>query len=84
MATEPEGDYSKSNSHLLRVTLSGVLVVVAFWLLLIGQSLLIPLVLAIFIWYLIEALKVFGSACGSLAARSREWCLRCSPHWWSS
>ena len=42
---------------LLRFTLWGVLVVGAFWLLIIGKGLLIPLVLAVLIWYTVEALS---------------------------
>lgn len=44
---------------LLRATLVGVIVIVSFWLLIVGRRFLIPIVLAVFFWYLIEALLGF-------------------------
>ena len=39
--------------------LVGVLVIISFWLLIVGRKFLIPIVLAVFVWYLIEALLGF-------------------------
>ncbi len=44
---------------LTRVTLGTVLVFAGVWLLVVGKSILIPIVLAIFVWYLVEALTTF-------------------------
>ncbi len=49
----------QQTNRLLRVALVVALVVGGFWLLVVGKSFLIPLVLAVFVWYLIEALNGF-------------------------
>lgn len=59
MADDGSERIDQQTNRLLRVALVGVLVVGAFWLLVVGKSFLIPLVLAVFVWYLIEGLNGF-------------------------
>jgi AI-2 transport protein TqsA len=60
METEEEPEAALQNStRLLTITLSTGLVIAGFWLLSIGGALLIPLVLAVFVWYLIEGINSF-------------------------
>ena len=56
-ATGPRPDATASG--LLHFATGGAVVVASFWLLIVGRKFLIPIVLAIFVWYLIEAMLGF-------------------------
>ncbi len=62
MATEEQPINPRSehpSARLLNVALIGAIVIVSFWLLIVGRKFLIPIVLAVFVWYLIEAMLTF-------------------------
>lgn len=58
MAETEEREYhSRSKNHILNATLSLMLVSLIGYLLLAGRSLLIPLIIAIFIWHLLNTIQ---------------------------
>jgi AI-2 transport protein TqsA len=54
-----ESKAGKASGGLLHIALVAVLVITSFWLLIVGRKFLIPIVLAVFVWYLIEAMLGF-------------------------
>jgi len=62
MTLEPQASKDgpeRSYGNLVRFSLVFGVVVVSFWLLIVGRKFLIPIVLAVFVWYLIEAMLAF-------------------------
>ncbi len=62
MTLEPQASKDEPGrpyGNLLRFSLVFGVVVVSFWLLIVGRKFLIPIVLAVFVWYLIEAMLAF-------------------------
>ena len=57
MSTEPAPEYPAWTNQLLRIASASAMVVTTFWLLLIGKTFLIPLVLAMALWFMIGALN---------------------------